>query len=100
MYALGFTCFCHLWSGNYSAANALADELVALADEKGALAWKAAGLMQQGCLLALTGRPADAIEMLTSALTTFRSVGLRNGLPYYLPLAARSYGELGQIEHA
>jgi tetratricopeptide (TPR) repeat protein len=35
MYALGFTTFPHVWSGNYETANALADELMALAQEKG-----------------------------------------------------------------
>ena len=33
--------FTHIYCGNYAAANAHADELVALADEKGALFWKA-----------------------------------------------------------
>ena len=37
---------------NYAAANAEVDEAVALADEKGALFWKPAGMVQQGCVLA------------------------------------------------
>ena len=37
-----------------------ADELVALADEKGALYWKDAGMIRQGCVFALTGKASDA----------------------------------------
>ena len=43
MYALHFTEFSHFFCGNYAAANVGADELAALADEKGALLWKATG---------------------------------------------------------
>ena len=42
------------------------DELVALADEKGALFWKALGMLHQGCVLALTGKASDAVQMITS----------------------------------
>ena len=38
----------HIYCGDYAAANAHVDELVALADEKGACFWKAAGMMNQG----------------------------------------------------
>ena len=41
MYALFRTSFAHVLCGNYATAKALSDELVALADEKGALFWKA-----------------------------------------------------------
>ncbi len=45
MYALGWTNFTYIFCGHYSAATALEDELVALADEKGSLFWKAWGMM-------------------------------------------------------
>ena len=41
---------------------AQADELVTLADEKGALLWKAGGMMNQGCCMALTGKASEAIR--------------------------------------
>ena len=41
MYALFFASFTHLFCGNYATARALSDELVALADEKGASFWEA-----------------------------------------------------------
>ena len=45
----------HIFCGDYAAANAQADAVVALADEKGTLFWKAMGIMDQGCVLAMTG---------------------------------------------
>jgi hypothetical protein len=38
------TSFTHIQCGNYAAASAQTDELVALADDKGALYWKAEGM--------------------------------------------------------
>ena len=85
---------------SYAAANLQADELVALADEKGALFWKALGLMHQGCVLALTGKAADAVQMYTSAITAYRSTGATVLLPLNLSLLARAYAELGQFDDA
>ena len=69
MYALVHTSWTHIYCGNYAAANAQSDELVALADEKGASFWKAIGMMMQGCVLALTGKASDAVQMITSGIT-------------------------------
>ena len=66
MFALSLTSLAHFFCGNYAAADTQSDELVALADEKGALIWKAYGMMNQGCVLALTGKAADAVQMITS----------------------------------
>ena len=49
MFALYFTSLTHIQCGNYAAALAQSDELVTLADEKGAALWKAAGMMCKGC---------------------------------------------------
>jgi tetratricopeptide (TPR) repeat protein len=51
MYALNITSLTHIWCGNYAAADAILDELFALADEKGALLWKALATSRQGLLL-------------------------------------------------
>ena len=53
MFALHHASLTHIHCGNYAAANALLDELVALANEKGASFWKAFGMLMQGCLLVL-----------------------------------------------
>jgi len=45
MSALCFASLPHVFSGRYVAANALLDEVTALADQKGSLIWKAFGMM-------------------------------------------------------
>ncbi len=72
MNALTFASYTHIRCGNYATASALLNELVALADEKDALFWKAAGLLYQGRVLAMMGKASDAIQKLTSGITAFR----------------------------
>ena len=79
MYAL----FCAPWvfiqCGDYAAAKARSDELITLADEKGSLFWKAIGMRFRGCVLALTGQSAEAIQCFNSTITTYRSSGTTAG---------------------
>jgi predicted ATPase len=100
MYTLGHAQLTHIHCGNYATANALSDELVALADEKGAPLWKALGLMGRGLLLALTGKAADAVETITSALIAWRSTGATLWMPLCLPHLARAHAERGQCAEA
>jgi class 3 adenylate cyclase/predicted ATPase len=100
MYALGATWHVLVQCGNYAAADALSDELVALGDEKGALFWKAYGMLHKGCVLALTGRASDAIEKIDATIKIFRSIGSALGLPKYLTLLARAHAELGKFDDA
>jgi predicted ATPase len=100
MFALSYGFVTHLSSGNYAAASALADELVAFADEKGALFWKAAGMMNQGLVLAGTGRASEAIELLTPGLAAFRATGATIWIQMYLLYLARAHAEGGQFEAA
>ena len=51
MFALAHASLTYIYCGNYATANALIDELVALADEKGAVFWKAVGMLCQGCVI-------------------------------------------------
>jgi hypothetical protein len=43
--------------------------------------WKAWGLMQRGCVLALIGEPAGAIDSITAGITAWRSTGSTLYLP-------------------
>ena len=86
--------------GNRAAAAAQAQELVALAEEKGSLFWKAFGMVNQGCVLALTGRTLDATEMLISGMAAMRTTGATVWMPFYLLHLARAHAELGQFEAA
>jgi predicted ATPase/class 3 adenylate cyclase len=100
MYALRCALLLHLLTGNYAAATAQAQELVALAEEKGALMWKAAGMVDQGFVLALTGNPSDAIQMILSGITAWRSAGSTLNIPRFLLHLVRVYAALGQFEQA
>ena len=100
MFALLNGSFTHILCGNYAAANAEADELAALADEKGALLWKAFGMSMQGCLLALTVKASDAVHMTTSGITALRSTGGTLWMPLWLSHLTKAYAELGQFNDA
>ena len=100
MFALHQAAQTHILCGNYVTAKTLVDELVALADEKGSLYWKAAGMTRQGWILALTGQASDAVPMITLANTARRSTGATVVLPLSLSYLARAYAELGQFDDA
>jgi predicted ATPase len=100
MYALSNATWPQIYCGNYEAATALVQELLPLAQEKGAAYWAAFGTINQGCILALTGRVSDAVEMLTSGIVAWRSTGANLWLPFFLSRLAHAYAELGQFEEA
>jgi len=100
MYALLVTSLTHIQCGNWAEANARVDELVALADEKGALYWKALGMIYQGWLLTLTGKASDAVRAITSGITSLRSTEATLYEPYSLSYLAMAYAELGQLDDA
>jgi predicted ATPase len=101
MYALNHTTmFVHILCGSYRIAKAASEEVIALADEKGALFWNALGTMNEACVLALTGKAQDAIEMFTSGIAAYRSTRATIWRPLHLSHLARAYGELGQFDDA
>ena len=101
MYTLFHTAyFAYFHCRNYPATNALLHELIALADEKGAAFWKAGGEMLQGCVLAFTGKPSDAVHTITTGLGAWRSTGATLFIPEHLSCLARALAELGQLEDA
>jgi predicted ATPase len=100
MYALFWASNIHIVRGNYAKASALVDELVAVADEAGALQWNANGMMTRGWILALTGRPSDTVQTITSALISWRSTGATYWVPLLLSYLARASAELGEFDDA
>jgi predicted ATPase len=97
LFALAHVQFTHTCCGDYAAANACGEEQVALAEEKGGLAWKLGGMVVQGCVSALTGKPSSAIQMLTSTITGWRATVWAPG---NLSCLARAYADLGQFDEA
>jgi class 3 adenylate cyclase/predicted ATPase/DNA polymerase III delta prime subunit len=100
LFALGHVPFTHMHCGNYAAANAQVAELIAVAEEKGALFWKAFGMLHQGGLFALTGKATDAVHMITAGLAIWQSTGTIMWIPLYLSTLTRAYAELGQFAEA
>ena len=98
--ALALTSMTHIHCGNYAVAKAQLDEVIALADEKGALLWKWVGRVDQGCVLAASGKASDAVRMITSGISAWLSTGTTVWRPTYLLYLARAYGELGQFDEA
>lgn len=100
IYGLSVALLTPIHCRQYAAARLLVDEVVALADEKGTLFWRAFGMMNQGCILALTGKASDAVQTLTSATTAYQSTGATLFMPWYLSDLAMSYAELAQFDEA
>ena len=100
MHTLSWISVIRILSGYYLAASTLLDELVALADDKNTLFWKAWGMLAQGWLLALTGNAPDAVHKIASGISACRSTEATMFVPFYLSCLARAYAQLGQLEEA
>jgi class 3 adenylate cyclase/predicted ATPase len=100
MQAMATTCLTQLVSGNYAIAQALSDELIALAEERGSVFWKNSAMLNRARLLALTGKASDAVGIFTAAFPVRRSMGQTIYSPVSLSLLARAYAELGQFDDA
>ena len=90
----------NILTGNYAKAKANVEELSALSDQKGASFWKAQGMRLHGHLLAVTGKAADAVEIITSGLNLWQSTGSTALVPSDLSYLAVAYTELGQFAAA
>ena len=71
-----------------------------MADAKGSLVFKALGMLAQGYALALTGKAADAIQVIESGITALQTTRAALWAPLSLPYLARAYTELGQFNNA
>jgi predicted ATPase len=101
MYALNHAAmFTHIHCGNYKEATAELDELVVLANEKGASFWKALAMINKGLLLAVDGDVSDAIKMFTSGMAAYQSTGATMYRPQHLSYLASAYAKVSQFEEA
>jgi predicted ATPase len=100
MHAHNHAALVYLFCGKYVEGNALIDEALALADEKGSAFWKNHATAHQGCIFALTGKPADAVQTLTSVIDRRLSTGSKNWHTWNLTHLTRAYAELCQFDEA
>ena len=100
LFALFWTSLTQIFCGNYATATKEHDELIALADEKGSLYWKAYCTSLQGCLFALTGKASDAIQRITSGVAALRSAGTAFWMPLHSSYLAKAYAALSKFDEA
>jgi predicted ATPase len=100
IYALAVTSVPHLLVGNYASVNAQTDEAISIAGRVGEVFWKEMGATVQGYVLALTGKPSEAVHQITSGIAACRSMGATVWLPKELSYLAKGYAELGQFDDA
>ena len=100
MFALGMTSFTQICCRNYAPANAQIDECMALAEEKGTLHWKMQAIAHRGCVLALVGKSAEAIQTISSGIDGWRSIGATVFAPFWSSHLALAYADLGKFDDA
>jgi predicted ATPase len=100
MYALFHAGLNHTHWRNYAAAIAQVDELIGLANDRGAPYWKATGAVLRGWLFAVSGKPSDAVLAMTSAISSLRSAGATLYEPFHLSNLAMAYTDLGHLDDA
>jgi predicted ATPase len=100
MFALVHGSWIHLFCGNYATGNELADECIALAEEKNATFWKVAGIALKARIFAASGKAPDAVQAMTSTKDRWRSTGSRTFAPSALSSLASALADLGQFDEA
>ena len=100
VYVINFSIWSHIHCGNYSAANALVDEYAPLQDRLGSSFWKGWGMMQRGCLAALTGNALEAVRTITAGVEFLRSTETTMWMPLFLSYLAKANAEIGQFDEA
>ena len=100
IYVLNFSIFPHVYCGDFAAANALIDEFNILKDQIGSVFWGGWGIVQRGCVLALTGKVTEAVQDITSGIAEMRSTGTTLWMPLFLSHLALANAELDQLDQA
>jgi len=100
MFAVHHVSLTHLQVGNYAAAQADADQLFALSDDKDASFWRSLAIAMRGCLLTLNGHNFHGIQTITQGIAALRSTGATAFLPLYLPFLATAYKRLNRFDEA
>lgn len=100
MFTLNFPILINTYCGNYDAANEHLQELVVLAEEKGAPFRKAEGVLRRGYVLTLMGEATKAVEIVTSGIDLWRSAGSTIFTPEHQFMLAIAHADSGQFDDA
>ncbi len=87
-------------AGDHAALDERADELVAVATERGFAFWGALGAIYRGWVKAKNGDMAEGISHLRSGSNTYRATGAELWMPHFIALLAGACESAGQIEEA
>src|SRR5262249_21227248 len=99
LFALSCTALTHICSRDAAAAADHLDECIALAQEKVPFFKMFAGALR-GCVLAQTGKAADAIQVINAEIAGLRAMGATTWGTAYLSHLALGYAELGKPDDA
>ena len=99
LFALSCTALTHICSGDAAAAAIHLDECIALAQGKVPFYKMFAGA-QRGCVLAQTGKAADAIQVINAEIAGLRAIGATTWGTAYLSHLALAYAALGKFDDA
>jgi len=100
MFTLNFPILINTYCGNYDAASEHLEELVVLAEEKGAPFRKAEGVLRRGYILTLTGEATKAVEVVRSGIDLWRSAGSTIFTPEHEFMLAIAHADSGQFDDA
>jgi predicted ATPase len=100
MYALFPVGTIHLCCGNVEIAATFAQELLSLAEEKHASIWKVGAMTLRGCVLASTGKAAEAVQALSSAAASWRATGATVFVPLMLSHLTMAHLSLNNLHVA
>ena len=100
MYALTHASLIHIFCGNYTTAQANADELLAMANDKNTAFWKSQAVSLCGQISSLTGKPEIAIEMISAGVAAYRLTGSTVWVSLCLTSLARAYADVGRLDDA
>jgi class 3 adenylate cyclase/predicted ATPase len=100
MISLSISGLTHILRGNDEAAYARADELIALAQERGAAYWRALGLAEKGCLFTATGKASDAVRMIASGIAEWQLTASSVWMPFFLLQLAEVQAKVQKFEDA
>ena len=100
IYVLNFSVFQHIFCGDFAGASVLIDEFNILKDQIGSAFWGGWGLALSGCVSALTGAAAVAVQDIPSGVIAMRSTGNTMWTPLFLTHLAQANAELRQFKPA
>jgi predicted ATPase len=75
-----------------------ADELMALADERGFVVWSAQSAILKGRCLAVLGHAEEGLPLLGRGLAIWRAMGAMMDLPLYLTISAQAQAKIGRLD--